>query len=117
VSDAVATDTRLLPAEFADLEPWAAIWSLPSLNQRHDQRMASTMAELQEFYDVMLPRIEPAIEHLNQFPVDDLPDDARNLFWLLCSVSMMSFAVDVFKQPKVPDSGEGNIPVVIEPGP
>jgi hypothetical protein len=109
--------TRFLPDEFADLEPFAATWCLGSLNERHRQRLASTMQELQAFYDATAPRIEPAVEYLDQFPVDDLPEDALHLFWLLCSLSIISFAVDVFKQPKVPDSGDGDIPAVIEPGP
>jgi hypothetical protein len=113
----VTAETRYLPEEFADLEPFAATWALPGLNERHAQRLASTMPELQAFYDVTVPRIEPAIEYLDQFPVDDLPEDAKHLFWLLCSVSLISFAVDVFKQPKVPDSGDGTLPALVEPGP
>ncbi len=119
VSDSTVTikGTRLLPEAFADLEPYAATWSLPSLNDRHARRMASTMAEMQEFYDVAVPRTPAAVDYLDRLPVDDLPDDATRLFWLLCSLSLVSLSVDVFKQPKVPDSGDGVIPAVIEPGP
>lgn len=119
VSDAAVTirGTRLLPEEFADLEPFAATWSLPSLNDRHARRMSGTMQEMQEFYDVAVPRTPAAVDYLDRLSVDDLPEDATRLFWLLCSLSLISLSIDVFKQPKVPDSGDGVIPAVIEPGP
>lgn len=117
MSESTVTDNRLLPDVFADLEPFAAEWSLPTFNERYERRLASTMPEMQAFYDVAVPRIEPAIVYLDQFQMQDLPEDALRLFWLLCSVSVISFAVDVFKQPRIPDSGGGNIPMVIEPGP
>jgi hypothetical protein len=112
-----STTTGLLPAGFEDLEPFAEVWALPSLNERHAKRVSSTMPELQAFYDAVVPRLEDAISHLDTYPVDDLPEAETRLFWTLCSLSLISFAVDVFKQPKVIDSGDGDIPAVLEPGP
>ena len=37
--------------EFADLEPFAATWCLPTEPERFAQRLASTMDEMQAFYD------------------------------------------------------------------
>ena len=46
----------LLPSQFSNLEPYAAKWCLPTERQRFAQRMASTMDEMQAFYDAFFPR-------------------------------------------------------------
>ncbi len=43
-----------LPPAFADLEPYAA-WSLPTERERFAKRLASSMEELESFYDAALP--------------------------------------------------------------
>ena len=74
----------LLPGEFSDLEPYAAIWCLPTEGQRFAKRVASTMDEIQAFYDAFFPRAEEAIAYCDKFPLDDMPEDAQRL--LLASV-------------------------------
>lgn len=111
------TTDALLPAEFADLEPFAREWVLPTSNERNQHRLESTMADMQVFYNAAVGRANDAMEYLDQFPIDDLPEQALHLFWLMCSLSTVSFAVDVFRQPKVPDSGDGILPFTVEPGP
>lgn len=99
------TKTALLPHEFADLEPLAQIWALPDANLRYQRRVQSTMEELQYFYDTVMPRGEEILSYLDQFEMDDLPETALNLGRLLSSLSFASFAVEIFKQPTVPDCG------------
>ena len=53
----------LLPKEFSELEPFAATWCLPTERQRFAQRMASSMDEIQAFYDAFYPRAEEAIAY------------------------------------------------------
>lgn len=113
----MSSPVRLLPVEFADLEPFASKWSLPDINDRYEQRKASTMDELQAFYDALVPRAEAAISYLDQFDLHDMPDDALHLFWMLCALSGVGFSVDVFKQPTVPDSNDSVLPWVIAPTP
>ena len=108
------TDT-LLPAAFADLEPFAADWSLAGEEDRYARRLASSMEELQIFYDAVVPRIDAAKAYLDQFDLDDMPEPARKLMWLLASLITVSYAVDVFKQPKVPDTGASYLYTVVEP--
>ena len=55
-----------LPAEFADLEPFSD-WCLESERERYAKRLASTMDELQAFYDAAFPRLEAAMEYLDQY--------------------------------------------------
>ena len=74
------------PAEFADLEPFAAF-----------------------------ARFEEAIAYLDRFPLDSLPDDAQNLMWLYCALVTVSFPIEVWRQPRVPDSGASSFDEISAP--
>ena len=103
-----------LPAEFSDLEAYAD-WALPTEAARYAKRLASTMDELQAFYDAAFPRLDDAGAYLEKFAVDDLPDDARQLLWVFASLVTVSFPVEVWRQPRVPDSGAAAIEAVVMP--
>lgn len=107
----------MLPQEFADLEPYAATWCLPTERERFAQRMASTMADMQTFYDAFFSRAEAAIAYCEKFPLDDMPEDAERLLQLLYSLVMVSFPVEAWRQPNVPDSGAAYLDLLIEPIP
>lgn len=104
----------ILPAEFADLERFAD-WSLPTEAERYAKRLSSTMAEMEAFYDAAFPRLEAGMKHLDQFELTDLPEDATRLLWLLYSLVNVSFPVEVWRQPRVPDSGAASMDAVVEP--
>ena len=108
---------RLLPKEFGDLEPYAAAWCLPTERERFAKRMASTMEEMQAFYDACFPRAEDAIAYCDKFPLDDMPEDAEHLLQLLYSLIMASFPVEAWRQPHIPDSGAAYLDLLIEPIP
>ena len=103
-----------LPTEFADLEPYAE-WSLETERERYAKRLASSMDELQSFYDAVFPRFEEAMRYLDKLELDSLPDDARHLLWLCYSLVNASFPVEVWRQPRVPDSGAAAMDLVVEP--
>jgi hypothetical protein len=107
----------LLPAEFADLEPYAATWCLPTEAERFARRLATPMAEIQAFYDAGFPRAEEAIAYCDRFPLDELPEDAEHLLQLLYSLIMASFPVEAWRQPHIPDSGAAYLDLLIEPIP
>ncbi len=107
----------MLPAQFAALEPFAPTWCLATERERFAQRVASTMDELQAFYDACFPRAEEAITYLDQFPLDDMPDDAQHLLQLLYSLIMVSFPVEAWRQPHIPDTGAAYLDLLIEPIP
>ena len=108
--------TNQLPPEFVDLEPFAD-WALATEPERYAKRLASTMDEMQAFYDAALPRLEDAATYLERLPLDALPDDATRLLWLTYSLINVSFPVEAWRQPRVPDSGSATLEVVIEPSP
>jgi len=107
----------LLPPEFAELEAYAATWCLATEPERWARRLHSSMAELQVFYDAFFPRAEEAIAYCDRVPLDDMPADAERLLQLLHSLLMVSYAVEVWKQPEVINSGSARIDRILEPRP
>ncbi|WP_068154630.1 hypothetical protein [Rhodococcus phenolicus] len=105
-----------LPSAFAELEPFAD-WALPTEAQRYGRRLASTMDELQKFYDAALPRLADAAAYLDTFDLDALPDDAVRLLHVCYSLINISFPVEAWHQPRVPDTGAASMDSVIEPVP
>jgi len=107
----------LLPPPFADLEPFAAVWCLPTEGERYDRRLASTMDELQAFYDACFPRVEEAIAYCDGFPLDEMPDEVVHLMQLVYSLIVVSMPVEAWRQPHVPDAGAARLDRIVEPTP
>ena len=107
----------LLPEGFSEFERFAATWCLPSEGQRFAQRLSSSMDEMQTFYDAFFPRAEDAIAYCEKFPLDEIPEAAERLLQLLYSLVMVSFPVEAWRQPNVPDSGAAYLDLLIEPRP
>ncbi len=105
-----------LPEEFADLERFSD-WCLPTEEERYQKRLASTMEEMQEFYDAGMERLEAVMEYCDaRFPpLDGMPDDAKALIHMMQSLVNVSFPIEVWKQPRVLDSGATYITCIKEP--
>jgi hypothetical protein len=108
---------RWLPGEFAELEPFARRWCLASERERYARRLASSMDEMRALYAAVLPRVEAAFAYCDRWPLDALPDDAQRLLQLLHSFVMVSFPVEVWRQPRIPDVGDADLERVAEPAP
>ena len=106
---------NLLPPEFADVERFAADWCIGSEPERYAKRLASTMDEMQAFYDAFFPRAPAAIAYLEKFPLDDLPEDALRLLHLLYSLILVSFPIEIWRQPYIPDTGTASFDLKLEP--
>jgi hypothetical protein len=89
----------LLPSAFAEFEEYARIWCLATETERWNARMASTMPQMQQFYDAFFPRLEEAIDYCDKFPLDGLPEDALNLLHMIYSLIMVAMAVEIMHQP------------------
>jgi hypothetical protein len=107
----------MLPPEFADLEPYAERWSLATEPERYARRLETAMTELQAFYDAMEPRVAAAIDHCDRYALDDMPEPVINLMRLVYSFIIASFPVEVWLQPRVPDSGSAYFTCFLEPAP
>jgi hypothetical protein len=106
--------TEKLPAEFVALEPYLD-WDLATEPERYTKRLATSMAEMQAFYEVAFPKLNDVIEYCDKFPIDDLPEDARTLMHLMQSLVMISFPIEAWKQARVPDSGAAWVELIREP--
>ena len=106
--------TDVFPPDFADLEPFAE-WAVPTERARYAKRMASTMDELQAFYDAVFPRLEAGAEHLRGVAIDGISEQDTRLLWLFAALVTVSFPVEVWRQPRVPDSGAAALHAVVEP--
>ncbi len=108
--------TAVLPPEFGDLERFSE-WCLATERQRYEKRLSSSMQQMQAFYDAITPRADEAIAYCDKFSLDAMPEDVINLMHLLYSMIVVSFPVECWKQPRIPDSGASTLDCVSEPFP
>jgi hypothetical protein len=104
-----------LPPGFSDLESYVESWALATRAGRYAARLDRPFDELVRFYDAVAPRAEEAIAYLDRLDINNLPDDAKRLLNLLYSMILVSYAVNVFKQNRIPDSGAAFFGMVAEP--
>jgi hypothetical protein len=95
--------TFSLPEEFRDLEKFDR-WALPTMAERFDKSLAGSYEEAHEFYLAVFPRLEEIITYLNQYALDELPEDARNLANIALCIPHVSFPVELFHQMDVPNA-------------
>ena len=87
----------MLPEAFEELESLASAgWCLGTETLRVAKRHSSSPAELRTFYDLMAPRLENVIGHLNQFDLHAFPEPEQHLMNLLLSMAEVTFAVEKF---------------------
>ena len=91
-----------LPSQYDDLEKFSG-WVLGNDRLRNRKRLASSMEEIQEFYDAMMGRLDNILEYLSQFPPTEMPEDARNLCFLALSLAETAPCVENYSQPSVID--------------
>jgi hypothetical protein len=94
----------LLPAEFSELEPFAGRWCLATERERWAARLSSSMEELQAFYDAVFPRVTEAMAYCDRFGLDAMQEEAANVLRMVYSFVMVSFPVELWRQPYVPDT-------------
>ncbi len=107
----------LLPKEFSALEGFAD-WALPTSVERNRKRLGSSMDEITALYNALLPRTEEILAYLDQFSLEEMPQDARRLLRLALSLAEISIAVELFHEPTVTGGCDPSRFVVVhEPNP
>ena len=109
-----ATPPGVFPPEFSALEPFAD-WAIPTEKARYAKRIASTMDELDTFYNAAFPLLQSGTEYLQRVSMDGISDEDKHLLWLFCALVTVAFSVEAWRQPKVPDTGPASIDSVLEP--
>ena len=91
-----------LPDSFHDLERHLE-WALPTEQERSAKRQISDIAELETFYNAMLPRMEEILPFLSKYPLGDVPSDVECLLHLSFALAEIAPAVENFGQASVID--------------
>jgi hypothetical protein len=104
-----------LPEGFSELARWVDDWALPTRAERYAARLDRPYNDLVAFYDGIAPHAERAIAYLDGLDIDDLGPQATRLMHLLYSMILVSYAVNIFKQNRIPDSGAAFFDMVAEP--
>lgn len=89
-----------LPEPFQSLAPFRA-WALATERERRAKRLSSSMKEIQAFYDALFPQLEAVVAYLDQFPLDQLPEEARSLYYLMLSLVEVTSAVELYHHPHI----------------
>jgi hypothetical protein len=87
----------VLPAQFAELAPWVAEWSIRTEKARAEKRVGTPIAVLRDFHAALLPRLEEMFQYFNTLPNDPAalsPPDAR-LYGLAQMVLEASAPIDL----------------------
>ena len=108
------TDQQL-PEGFSELEPWVDDWALATRAERYAARLDRPYDDLVSFYDAIAPHAERAIAYLDGLDIDNLDASAKRLMNMLFSMILVSYAVNIFKQNRIPDSGAAFFEMVAEP--
>lgn len=95
-----AIDEASLPEEFRDLQPYLE-WALEPERARTEKRVASSMAEIRDFYDTVLPRLEAMIRYLEEFRDDPMPAPAHRLYLISLSLVEVANLVELYKRREV----------------
>jgi hypothetical protein len=77
--------------------------------------MTTSIGDMRAFYDAMFPRMDAILAYCNDFPLDALPAEAERLLQLALSFVMVSFPVEVWDQPRIPDMGDAILSRVVDP--
>jgi hypothetical protein len=97
-------ESLVINGAFSDLDDLVRHWALPTERARMQKRLQSSMPELRELYERVMPRLEAIIQYLNTFPIGAIPETDRALEFLAYATVEASLAVERFGQPAVPDS-------------
>ena len=94
------TDQCQFPPEFGKLVSYSS-WVLADELARRNKCVASSMDEIQGFYDTMLVSMDSILGHLNEFSLDALPKAEQNLLALALAFVEAAISVEMFEQPEI----------------
>jgi hypothetical protein len=99
-----SSKTCQLPVGFDSLEHLVGDWALPSEAERNHRRLSAAMDEIQSFYDCVLAKMDDLVAHLGNYKLSALPDAERKLMYLALSLMEVAPAVEIYRQPDIPDA-------------
>ena len=103
-----------LPKQFSDLEVFVEKWDLPNTNARYSARFSSSMNELSAFHRAIMKHAEEIKQYLDSKNFGDFSDEDKSLARMTLALPIVGAAVEVFRQPTIPDSGATNFRITTE---
>ena len=97
-------ETLVLPEPFAELVPFVERWCNTTMSDQYAARLNSSIEEMQPFYDAVKERIGAIRAYLDGIDFEDYTEADATLGCLAISWVPVAEAIEVFKQPRVPDS-------------
>lgn len=91
-----------LPQGFEDLESLASQWTHSTEEQRNAYRRTCDMAQLENYYKQLLPRMEDIMEFLSKSPAEELAGDVERLAQLAFMFIEVASSVEFYREPDVP---------------
>jgi hypothetical protein len=92
--------------DFSNLERFISAWGLPSVEERIAKRTGSTLEEMKEFHDAILPGLESLIDFLNQFPCERIPAEYLPLKNTVLCALHIDRPVNKWKKTLLDDAGD-----------
>ena len=92
-----------LPQKFAALEKFVDNWVLADSHSRAAKRRASDYADIQAFYDAMLPLAPDALKYLSQCKLGAMSAADECLLKLMLALAEIGPAVEWYPHPTVID--------------
>lgn len=105
----------MLPEPFSDLERYVPTWDKPGTNARYAIRLASSMNDMKVFYRDIIARLAEIKKYLDAKPFAQYNDGDKSLARLVFAACIAGQAVEVYRQPTVPDSGATDLRIYEEP--
>lgn len=82
--------------DFTDLTEFMDEWGYADAHQRLNKRSNADFSSIKRFYDAVVPLLEEIIEFLNQFPVDDIPEEFKPLAYMTLAACETDDPVNVW---------------------
>ncbi|MFA7597363.1 MAG: hypothetical protein WCY92_13525 [Novosphingobium sp.] len=111
----VPAGERCLPEGFEELEEFVPYWAVAGQDARRYQRSDTTMAEIERFYHAVYPRADAAMDHLEKFPLRDMPGPETRLKRLILSLAQASMSIEIHGEARVANSPWPNEMKIITP--
>lgn len=87
--------SKPLPDGFTDLSVFAETWAAPDAPARDALRADGNTAERQAFYDAFTPRLEEALDRLNQTPLLHHTEQENTLMLMALTYAHVAQAIEV----------------------
>lgn len=90
-----AVNGAALPAGFADLEGFVAVWAKPTVAERIAARCNAPMADIRAFYDAAQPRLDAVLAYLDGTTLGAMAPQDERLLQLALALVQAAVAVEI----------------------